>query len=76
MERRAALLIALDDAQGLLTRAAGVLEELREPAALDSQLSYGRDARDAATLIDVATREARSAFALLQMRFAGEGPRR
>ncbi len=75
MDRRAAVLEHLEAGLGALARAAAVLDELRQPATMDNELSYGRDGRDTAALIDVAIRDGRSAFAVLQMVFAGEGPR-
>jgi hypothetical protein len=74
--RRAALLDQLDTALAALDHAAQVLDELRGPQVADTGLSYGRDGRDCAALIDHATRDGRCAFALLQMLFGGEGPRR
>ncbi len=75
MDLRAALLRHIEAGLGELTRAAAVLDDLRQPATMDTGMSYGRDGRDTAALIDIAIRNGRSAFAVMQMVFAGEGPR-
>ena len=75
IDLRVDLLAHLSTGLSELTKAAGVLDELRAPGVYDVDLAEGRDGRDVAARIDHGIRELRAAYAVLQMTFAGEGPR-
>ena len=72
---RVDLLAHLSNGLSELTKAAAVLDELRAPGVYDVDLAEGRDGRDVAARTDSVIREIRAAYAVLQMTFAGEGPR-
>lgn len=75
VDLRADLLTHLSNGLTEITRAAAVLDDLRGPGIYDVDLAEGRDGRDVAVRTDSILREIRAAYAVLQMNFAGEGPR-
>ncbi len=75
IDMRTDLLTHLAAGLAEFTRAAAVLDQLRAPGIYDAELAGGRDGRDAAARIDGTIRDARAAYAVLQMVFAGETPR-
>jgi len=75
VDLRADLLTHLSNGLAAITRAAAVLDELRSPGLYDVELAEGRDGRDVAARADGIVRDIRAAYAVLQMNFAGEGPR-
>lgn len=73
--KRAEVLARIDSGLEELYKAAEVVDMLRAPELYDVELAEGRDGRDVAARLDTAIRDARSAYAELQMRFTGEGAR-
>lgn len=75
VDLRAELLTNLSNGLAAITKAASILDELRGPGVYDIELAEGRDGRDVAARAEVIIRDIRAAYAVLQMNFAGEGPR-
>lgn len=75
IDLRVGLLTRLSAGLAEFAAAAEMLDELRAPGLYDVELAEGRDGRDVAARIDGAICDARSAYAVLQMVFAGENTR-
>ena len=75
VDSRADLLTQLCNGLTEIAKAAAVLDELRGPGIYDVDLAEGRDGRDVAARTEGILREIRASYAVLQMNFAGEGPR-